>query len=147
MYKIAIIYAGATYESALNHIRIQELLGKIKVIGIGMQDIYAEYVDGYPVTTIENILQQEWDYLLIAGQEQNFAQMKALLVSIGIEADRIFSIMVFSLPMFDMEEYVQFVNRKVSIISNHCWGGFTYHSLKAEFLSPCLLYTSPSPRD
>ena len=70
MYKIAIIYAGATYESALNHIRIQELLGKIKVIGIGMQDIYAEYVDGYPVTTIENILQQEWDYLLIAGQEQ-----------------------------------------------------------------------------
>lgn len=30
MYKIAIIYAGATYESALNHIRIQELLGKIK---------------------------------------------------------------------------------------------------------------------
>ena len=69
MYKIAIIYAGATYESALNHIRIQELLGKIKVIGIGMQDIYAEYVDGYPVTTIENILQQEWDYLLIAGQE------------------------------------------------------------------------------
>ena len=136
MYKIAIIYAGATYESALNHIRLQELLGKIKVIGIGTQDIYAEYVDGYPVTTIENILQQEWDYLLIAGQEQNFAQMKALLVSIGIEADRIFSIMVFSLPMFDMEEYVQFVNKKVSIISNHCWGGFTYHSLKAEFLSP-----------
>lgn len=90
MYKIAIIYAGATYESALNHIRLQELLGKIKVIGIGTQDIYAEYVDGYPVTTIENILQQEWDYLLIAGQEQNFAQMKALLVSIGIEADRIF---------------------------------------------------------
>ena len=84
MYKIAIIYAGATYESALNHIRLQELLGKIKVIGIGTQDIYAEYVDGYPVTTIENILQQEWDYLLIAGQEQNFAQMKALLVSIGI---------------------------------------------------------------
>lgn len=35
MYKIAIIYAGATYESALNHIRLQELLGKIKVIGIG----------------------------------------------------------------------------------------------------------------
>lgn len=54
MYKIAIIYAGATYESALNHIRLQELLGKIKVIGIGTQDIYAEYVDGYPVTTIEN---------------------------------------------------------------------------------------------
>ena len=43
MYKIAIIYAGATYESALNHIRLQELLGKIKVIGIGTQDICLLY--------------------------------------------------------------------------------------------------------
>ena len=38
--------------------------------------------------------------------------------------------------MFDFEQYVKFINEKVSIVSNHCWGGFTYHSLKAEFLSP-----------
>lgn len=136
MYKVAIIYMGAAYESEVNNIRLQELLGKIKVIGIGTPDIYAKNMDGYPVTSIENILNQNWDYLLVAGQEQNFAEIKKLLVSVGVEEDRIFSIKIFSLPMFDFEQYVKFINEKVSIVSNHCWGGFTYHSLKAEFLSP-----------
>lgn len=136
MYKVAIIYTGVAYESEVNNIRLQELLGKIKVIGIGTPDIYAKNIDGYPVTSIENILNQNWDYLLVAGQEQNFAEIKKLLVSVGVEEDRIFSIKIFSLPIFDFEQYVKFTNEKVSIVSNHCWGGFTYHSLKAEFLSP-----------
>lgn len=136
MYKVAIIYTGVAYESEVNNIRLQELLGKIKVIGIGTPDIYAKNMDGYPVTSIENILNQNWDYLLVAGQEQNFAEIKKLLVSVGVEENRIFSIKIFSLPMFDFEQYVKFINEKVSIVSNHCWGGFTYHSLKAEFLSP-----------
>lgn len=136
MYKVAIIYTGVAYESEVNNIRLQELLGKIKVIGIGTPDIYAKNMDGYPVTSIENILNQNWDYLLLAGQEQNFAEIKKLLVSVGVEEDRIFSIKIFSLPMFDFEQYVKFINEKVSVVSNHCWGGFTYHSLKAEFLSP-----------
>lgn len=136
MYRVAIIYTGATYENELNNIRMQELLGRINVIGIGSPDIYAKHIDGYEVTSIEDILKRDWDYLLIAGQKKNFAQMKKMLVSIGIQADRIFSIEILSLPMFDMERYVHFIDEKISIISNHCWGGFTYHSLKAEFLSP-----------
>ena len=136
MYRVAIIYTGATYESELNNIRMQELLGKISVIGIGTPDVYAKQIDGYLVTSIEEILMKEWDYLLIAGQESNFAQMKNLLVSIGIQEKRIFSIKIFSIPLFDMDQYIRFINEKVSIISNHCWGGFTYHLLRAEFLSP-----------
>lgn len=139
MYKVAIIYTGVAYESEVNNIRLQELLGKIKVIGIGTPDIYAKNMDGYPVTSIENILNQNWDYLLVAGQEQNFAEIKKLLVSVGVEEDRIFSIKIFSLPMFDFEQYVKFINEKVSIVSNHCWGGFTYHSLKAEFYRRLLI--------
>lgn len=53
MYKVAIIYTGVAYESEVNNIRLQELLGKIKVIGIGTPDIYAKNMDGYPVTSIE----------------------------------------------------------------------------------------------
>lgn len=79
MYKVAIIYTGVAYESEVNNIRLQELLGKIKVIGIGTPDIYAKNMDGYPVTSIENILNQNWDYLLVAGQEQNFAEIKKIV--------------------------------------------------------------------
>ena len=37
------------------------------------------------MTSIENILNQNWDYLLVAGQEQNFAEIKKLLVSVGVD--------------------------------------------------------------
>ena len=38
MYNIAIIYMGESYEQHLNTIKLQELLGKITVIGISDQN-------------------------------------------------------------------------------------------------------------
>lgn len=32
MYKVAIIYTGVAYESEVNNIRLQELLGKLKLL-------------------------------------------------------------------------------------------------------------------
>lgn len=42
MYKVTIIYTGTAYESEINNIWLQELLGKIKIIGIGTTDIYVK---------------------------------------------------------------------------------------------------------
>lgn len=59
MYKVAIIYTGVAYESEVNNIRLQELLGKIKVIGIGTPDIYAKNMDGYPVTSMRKYFESK----------------------------------------------------------------------------------------
>ncbi len=136
MYNIAIIYMGASYEQQLNMIKAQEMLGKITVIGIGCQDVRAGYIDGYPIYSVEKVLGMQWDYLLIGGQKENFSQIKQLLVSVGVDKNKIFSLEIFSLPLFDFERYVQVMEKRITIISNHCWGGYTYHSLKQEFLSP-----------
>ena len=136
MYKIAIIYTGESYEQNLNMIKMQEMQGEITVIGIGCQDIRAKYIDGYPIYSIEEVLVMSYDYLLIGGRKENFAQIKQLLVKVGVDKNKIFSLEIFSLPLFDFERYVQVAEKNISIISNHCWGGYTYHSLKAEFLSP-----------
>ena len=136
MYKIAIIYTGESYEQNLNMIKMQEVQGEITVIGIGCQDIRAKYIDGYPIYSIEEVLVMSYDYLLIGGRKENFAQIKQLLVKVGVDKNKIFSLEIFSLPLFDFERYVQVAEKNISIISNHCWGGYTYHSLKAEFLSP-----------
>ena len=74
MYKIAIIYMGESYEQNLNMIKMQEMQGKITVMGIGCQDIRAKYIDGYPIYSIEEVLVMSYDYLLIGGQKENFAQ-------------------------------------------------------------------------
>ena len=55
-----------------------------------------------------------------------------MLKSIGVE----YVILGHSERREYFKESDEFINEKVSIVSNHCWGGFTYHSLKAEFLSP-----------
>lgn len=136
MYNIAIIYMGESYEQHLNTIKLQELLGKITVIGIGCQDVRTKYIDGYPIYSVEKVLGMQYDYLLIGGQKENFAQIKQLLVKIGVDKSKVFSLEIFSLPLFDFERYVQVAEKNISIISNHCWGGYTYHSLRAEFLSP-----------
>lgn len=136
MYNIAIIYMGESYEQHLNMIKLQELLGKITVIGIGCQDVRTKYIDGYPIYSVEEVLGMQYDYLLIGGQKENFAQIKQLLVQIGVDKSKVFSLEIFSLPLFDFERYVQVAEKNISIISNHCWGGYTYHSLRAEFLSP-----------
>lgn len=136
MYNIAIIYMGESYEQHLNTIKLQELLGKITVIGIGCQDVRTKYIDGYPIYSVEEVLGMQYDYLLIGGQKENFAQIKQLLVKIGVDKSKVFSLEIFSLPLFDFERYVQVAEKNISIISNHCWGGYTYHSLRAEFLSP-----------
>lgn len=136
MYKIAIIYMGESYEQNLNMIKMQEMQGEITVMGIGCQDIRAKYIDGYPIYSIEEVLVMSYDYLLIGGQKENFAQIKQLLVKVGVDKNKIFSLEIFSLPLFDFERYVQVAEKNISIISNHCWGGYTYHSLKAEFLLP-----------
>ena len=49
MYKAVIIYMGAAYENTLNAIKYQELLGKIKILGVGVQSPFASYMDGYPL--------------------------------------------------------------------------------------------------
>lgn len=136
MYKAVIIYMGAAYENTLNAIKYQELLGKIKILDVGVQSPFASYMDGYPLFSLEAALKKEWDYILIAGQEANFEQMKHLLMRIGINGEKVFSVNIFLIPEFDFEKYVELMNQKVSILSNHCWAGFTYHMLRAEFLSP-----------
>lgn len=53
MYKAVIIYMGAAYENTLNAIKYQELLGKIKILGVGVQSPFASYMDGYPLFSLE----------------------------------------------------------------------------------------------
>lgn len=43
---------------------------------------------------------------------------------------------VLLLPNFDFEQYMRIRNQNVCIISDTCWGGYTYHSLDMPFQSP-----------
>lgn len=40
------------------------------------------------------------------------------------------------MPSFGLDRYIKVKESRGSIIANCCWGGYTYHSLGMQFLSP-----------
>lgn len=143
MYNVAVLYDGETYNRYVNLVKLEEQKENINIVGVGVENLYANRLDSWRLESIENILLAHWDYLLVAGAEQNFLQIKSMLKSIGICEEKILSITIFSIPCFDFKEYIELYEKNISIISSNCWGGFTYHALKMRFLPPFLnLYLS-----
>lgn len=135
MYKIAILYAGEEYSRYVNLIKYEQAKGNIEVIGIGAE-LYMNFLDGWKMYTLGDALTLEWDYLVISATGNRFYEMKHMLMTLGISEAKIVPINIFAIPGFDFIEYTQLNESKVSIIASHCWGGFTYHALGMEFLSP-----------
>lgn len=138
MLKIAILYAGEEYSKYVNLIKFEESKGNLEVIGVGVANVYASRLDGYKLENLEKLLTAPWNYLVISSSGENFLSMKQMLVRLGINKERILPIAIFAIPGFDFIEYIKLYESKVSIIANNCWGGFTYHALGMEFLSPTI---------
>lgn len=130
MYRVAILYTGDCYNKCINSIKYEELKGNIEVVGVGEANPYATSIDGYPFCTITEVLNYGCDYLLIGGIENSFVQIKEMLVQVGVPENRILSLSIFKIPCFDFAQYIRFHEERVSIITCHCWGGLTYHTLK-----------------
>lgn len=135
MYKVVILYIGKAYEQYRNCVKFEEMKGNINVVAVAVERAYADSFDGWNMMEVGEALKLEWDYLIIGGAG-NFRAITELLVKIGISEKRILPISVFGIPCFDFDKYVKLIDSKVSIISNNCWGGITYHSLQIRFLSP-----------
>lgn len=135
-YKIGILYDNKKFNHYCNAIKFEEYKGNISLIGIRVAQKYADSLDGWKLYPVEELIQQECEYLIISEMGNTFLQMKNMLAEIGFPAERILSIEIFGIPKFDFKEYVELLEHRPSIITNHCWGGFTYHTLQMEFLSP-----------
>ncbi len=61
---------------------------------------------------------------MIAGQEANFEQMKHLLMRIGINGEKVFSVNIFLIPEFDFEKYVELMNKKSKYFIKSLLGRF-----------------------
>lgn len=54
----------------------------------------------------------------------------------NVTQEQIIPVSVFGIPFFDFNDYIRLKRKQISIISNHCWGGLTYHYLYLPFYSP-----------
>lgn len=86
--------------------------------------------------SLSALLAEQYDYIICAVPDIAMETLKERFLRIGIMEERIFPISIFSIPFFDFEEYIQLCISRPSIFANHCWGGFTYHTMKLKFTSP-----------
>ncbi len=137
MYRIVIWGVGKTYNRYVNCLKLQETLGSIEVSGITGKNKLYDYLDGYPYIAPHEIDVQSVDYLIVASEDYS-EEITTEAIHIGFERECIFPIGIFALPRFDFGEYVRLVHSHISILSNTCWGGLTYHSLSMQFRSPLI---------
>lgn len=111
-------------------IRLQDCINNINVIGI-IVDSEVKYKNlyDYQCYAVSEVNRLYYDYIICTK-----ARIKNLQ---GIvDRKKIIDLSVFKLPKFDFKKYVRIREKRPSIISNTCWGGLTYHSLKMPFYSP-----------
>lgn len=136
MHNIVIIQLGKLYEKYRQAIALEELKGNVKVNAIGVPNPYLSSVDGWPMMSIQEAIQTDFDYLILSQSLQETMQTAQPFVKMGVHPDKILSIEVFGAICFNFPEYVRLCQNRVSIIAGNCWGGFTSHALKLPFLSP-----------
>lgn len=134
--KKCIIYGlGQDYDTYINAVKYQEILKKIKVVGVTSEQTIYNKVDNYLFIDKTEFLKCDFDILLVADTKR-FAEIRREMIMEGIDDNKIINIKVFGLPDFDIDKYIKIKNAPLSIISNCCWGGLTYNRLGLQFCSP-----------
>lgn len=135
MYKVLIWGCGLDYNRYINVIKYREMLGEIKVIGITGKDKLYTCLDGYPFIQFNDIERYNIDYIIVTS-ERYYNEISIQAYRLGFGEGKLILARAFCLPEFRFGKYIKLLQSKVSIISNNCWGGITYHALGMKFLSP-----------
>ena len=118
-YKCVIWGNGNDYEKIINQINFETHKKNIEVIALisRKQDIVEKTFDGFLVIQKEELLEIQFDYLIIASSLY-FNEISSEAAELGITEKKIINGLVLNLPLFDFNRYVQLINKKITILSD-----------------------------
>lgn len=121
-YKVYIYGAGNEYNRFASYLSVyQTELVVLGVITTEKMDIAT--MDGYPCLTADDIDKDEMDFVIIAIADK-WREAFDTLKQKGIGEDKIIRSKAFYYPNFNLKEYLELKNSKISILSNFCMGGW-----------------------
>ena len=137
MRKVLIWGCAASYNKLLPLLRLHDL--KIQAI-ISKMDECFEYLDSCKIIKPENILEYEFEYIIVASNSFNeirrYVATSVCLKQEGCTEEKLIPYYVFFNFGFDFEKYIRFKESRPSILSNFCIGGHLYRQWGLPFLSP-----------
>lgn len=124
------------YEEYKPELDIEVLKGNVEIAALMFLDEdVLRMVDCHPVIRVEQLLEIQYDYIIGLGNDL-YQDMLNVLQTIRISRDKLLPGRILKLTGFDFTKYLKVRESNISIISDNCWGGFTYHALGMPFLSP-----------
>ena len=129
-YKVVIHGTGIEYNMYYSRIAFFEAQGNCEVIGISSEDKYFSTLDGYKFIPEEKLSDVEFDYIFVTNKQK-------FIRNVGSKfEEKAIPIEVLDIPNFNFNRWLKIRNSKLTIVSNTCWGGLTYHFMHLPFNSP-----------
>ena len=91
----------------------------------------------FPVIRTGDALFRDASYVLLCGMRSDHAAI-ASVTNGGVPREKIIPEALLQIPGFSFARYRALSQSRVSILSNCCWGGQTYHFFRLPFLSPTI---------
>ena len=110
--------------------------GQIEVLGVTGNTLPPyRTLDGFAVMTPQEAAQAGADYLIIFS-EANQAEIRTDAMELGFTREQILPGKIFQVPYFDFRRYIAVKNRRISVLSNDCFGGYLSNALGLMHRSP-----------
>ena len=135
MYKILVWGTGSGYNSCIGILKYWEGINEIEIIGITSNDNYYDSLDGIKFYRKNELDCVDYDYIIVTAKKV-FSEICDEGIILGIGKDKFISSNILYIPGFSFKKYIRLLKSRISIISDDCWGGITYHYLNMKFLSP-----------
>lgn len=122
--KVIVWGIGNDYEMILNQL-MYEILKKnltCEALVCREKDIYADSKDGFRIIKKSEIMNFQYDYIVISSS-QYFIEIKKEIMDLGIAESKVIDGSVFKQPLFDFGRYVSLLENPITILSDDCWGG------------------------
>ncbi len=128
---------GHDFFERLPRIRAMETAGRVTVVAVtDSRDPGTAHVEGYRYIPPESIRGERYDYILILSRRYEEEILETYLRLPGSERKK--AICRGPLRFRDLDEfqYAEILKARPTIFSRACWGGFLYHHLGMECISP-----------
>lgn len=136
MKKVIVWGSRTEYDFYYKYFEVERLKSNMEIEAVILNEEHLfSKIDGIEVIKIDELLVRQYDYLIDMNQKEPQA-VQQILKLLNISREKVIPARVFLLPSFDLNRYIKVRESRISIIANHCWGGFTYNSLGMQFLSP-----------
>lgn len=135
MYRIIVWGSGREFDRLRPSLELEERRGNVEIIGITSKEDYLHHIGGYKFYNKPEVSSLPFDYI-VAATEKYYKDICREALELSIPIEKIIRGDVFYVPYFDFKRYVKIKENRISIVSNHCWGGVVCHRLGLPFLSP-----------